>query len=311
MLEWSYLNMTALHNTNSQDNLRCFLRDLKAGVPVSMLIAPAAFAVFDDFTRILGYLRSLGVKAFYPVLPYADIAVWAYYKILKANPRAALICSACVGMNCYLERDEGYAGYLCPVFSPLLCAARYLKTYRQTEGRLAFLSPCLLKKNEFAVSNREHLVQYNITIAALKAWLAAESAGIQRCEPCLEEIDENGRGLTLAAFGGIGKVLAALLPGTGFHAVEGLGSAASYLSASREFREPRNRAFVFEPYACEGGCAHGTGVGTNPVYKGADFLKCGAKADTGSIFKLFSHYDATLKLQDFCHPDSRRHFGQC
>jgi iron only hydrogenase large subunit-like protein len=297
------------HDTHSQDHLGCFLRDLKAGVPVRMLIAPAAFAVFNDFPHVLGYLRSLGVKAFYPVLPYADITVWAYYKILKANPRAKLICSACTGMNGYLEHDEDCAGYLCPVFSPLLCAARHLKTYRRLEGRFAFLSPCLLKKNEFAVHNREHLVRYNITIAALKAWLAEAPADIRRYEPCAEETGDNGKGLTLAAFGGIGKALAALLPDTRFHAEEGLGNAASYLSSSREFWEPRNNAFVFEPYACRGGCARGPGVGATPVRAGADFLKCGAEADTESVFKLFSRYDATLKLRDFCHPASRG-FGE-
>jgi iron only hydrogenase large subunit-like protein len=270
-----------------------------------MLIAPAAFALFEDFPRVLGYLRSLGVKTFYPVLPYADIAVWAYYKILKANPRAKLICSACVGMNVYLEHAEGYAEYLCPVFSPLLCAARYLKTYRRLEGRFAFLSPCLLKKNEFAVGNQEHLVQYNITIAALKTWLAAESVDIRQYAPCPEETDENGKGLTLAAFGEIGKALAALLPGTGFHSEQGLDNAASYLSASPEFWEPRNHAFVFEPYACKGGCAHGPGVGTTPVPVTTDFLKCATETNTQSILKLFSHYDATLTLQDFFHPTCR------
>ncbi|MDR1230242.1 MAG: hypothetical protein LBK61_02450 [Spirochaetaceae bacterium] len=285
------------------------MRDLKAGVPIRMLIAPAAFAVFNDFSHVLGYLRSLGVEAFYPVLPYADITVWAYYKILKANPRAKLICSACIGMNGYLERDESYAGYLCPVFSPLLCAARYLKTYRHLEGRFAFLSPCLLKKNEFAVHHQEQLVRYNITIDALKTWLDAESVDIRRYEPCVEETGENGKGLTLAAFGGIGKVLSALLPDTWFHAEEGLGNAATYLSTSREFREPRDHACVFEPYACRGGCAHGSGVGANPVREDTDFLKCGAEADTARIFKLFAHYDTTLKLRDFCHPDSRG-FGE-
>jgi iron only hydrogenase large subunit-like protein len=144
-----------------------------------MLIAPAAPLIFENFPRVLGYLHSLGVKAFYPVLPYADITVWAYYRILKEKSETKLIASACAGMNRYLQKHRGtYTGSLCPVFSPLLCAARYLKTYRRLEEPLAFLSPCLLKKIEFTTKNHEELVRYNITIDALHTWLVAEGVDI-------------------------------------------------------------------------------------------------------------------------------------
>jgi iron only hydrogenase large subunit-like protein len=272
-----------------------------------MLIAPAAPFVFEDFPRVLGYLRSRGVKAFYPVLPYADITMWAYWTILKANPQAKLISSACIGMNRYLEHHAEYAGYLSPVFSPLLCAARYLKTYRRLEGPFAFLSPCLLKENEFSVQNRERLVHYNITMDALKTRFETDAVDIRQYEPCSEETGQNGKGLTLAAFGGIGKTLAALLPDIGFHVEQGLGNAASYLSGNREFRESRSPSFIFEPYACKGGCTCGSGVGATTACASTDFLKCcdaddvDANTNRENIFNLFSYYDATLKLEDFCH----------
>jgi iron only hydrogenase large subunit-like protein len=287
---------------NVNDDLTSFLGDLKAGLPVRMLIAPAAFAAFEDFPRVLGYLHSLGVKAFYPVLPYADITVWAYYRILKENPEAKLIASACIGMNRYLrEHRKEYAGYLCPVFSPLLCTARYLRSYRRLEGPFAFLSPCLLKKNEFTTNSREELVSYNITIDVLHTRLAAEGIDLRRYEPCLEEREANGQGLTLAAFGGIGKALESLLPDMSCHVEQGLGNAASYLLNTEDFRSPCSRAVLFEPYACKGGCAHGSGVGSRRVSGDTNFLSRGEKADPQRIRSLFSHYDETLKLEDFCH----------
>jgi iron only hydrogenase large subunit-like protein len=291
------------HIVNSNGDLARFLGDLKAGLPVRMLIAPAAPLVFEDFPRVLGYLRSLGVKAFYPVLPYADITVWAYYKILKEDPEAKLICSACIGMNRYFREHHGeYGGYLCPVFSPLLCTARYLKTYRRLEGPFAFLSPCVLKKNEFTTGNREELIRYNITIDALHTWLAAEAVDVQQYEPCPQETERNGGGLTLAAFGGIGKALAALLPDVNYHVEQGTGNAVSYLSKTKDFLEPRNHAVIFEPYACIGGCAKGSGVGKLRNCGKANFLKTGEKTDLENILKLFSHYDETLKPEDFRHP---------
>jgi hypothetical protein len=304
------------HSTNLNDDLARFLRDLKAGLPVRMLIAPAAPLVFEDFPRILGYLHSLGVEAFYPVLPYADITVWAYYKILKENPETKLIASACIGMNRYFKELNMEAGqakpvspkaevleqpYLCPVFSPLLCTARYLRTYRRLEEPFAFLSPCLLKKNEFTTQSREELVRYNITIDALHAWLAAEGVDIRWYDPCPEEREHNGKGLTLAAFGGIGKALAVLLPGVRYHVEQGLGNAASFLQNNRDFWDSRDHAFVFEPYACKGGCAHGSGAGNHKARGERNFLTCNETQDLAAIFELFSYYDKTLRLEDFCH----------
>jgi iron only hydrogenase large subunit-like protein len=267
-----------------------------------MLIAPAAPLVFEHFPRVLGCLHSLGVKAFYPVLPYADITVWAYYKILKENPGTKLIASACIGMNRYLQKHhEAYTAFLCPVFSPLLCTARYLKTYRRLEEPLAFLSPCLLKKNEFTVKNNEELVRYNITINDLHTWLAAEAVDLRQYAPCPQETDCNGKGLTLAAFGGIGKALAALLPDLGYHVEHGPENAVSCLSHNMDFRDSQNRAVIFEPYACKGGCAKGSGIGNHNARNGQNFLAGSEQPDINNILKLFSHYDETLNPEDFRH----------
>jgi iron only hydrogenase large subunit-like protein len=268
-----------------------------------MLIAPAAPWAFTDFPRVLGYLHSLGVEAFYPVLPYADITVWAYYRILREHPAKKMIASACIGVNRYLKsRRRAYTGYLCSVFSPLLCGARYLKTYLRLEEPLAFLSPCILKKNEFVTAAREELVRYNITIKSLHSRLSAEAADIGRYEPRLPETGHNGKGLTLAAFGGIGKTLEALLPDIRCHVEQGMENTLSYLSHTREFRDTSGPPLFFEPYACQGGCIYGSGVGPHgPPGGDTDFLKSGEPADPQSILNLFSYYDDTLRLEDFCH----------
>jgi iron only hydrogenase large subunit-like protein len=288
--------------TNLNDDVTRFLEDLNRGLRFRMVIAPAAPWAFKDFPRVLGYLHSLGVEAFYPVLPYADITVWAYYRILREHPAKKMIASACIGMNRYLKSRRGtYTEYLCSVFSPLLCSARYLKTYLRLEEPLAFLSPCTLKKNEFVTGRREELVRYNITIKALHTRLIADAVDVGRYEPCVPETGHNGKGLTLAAFGGIGKALEALLPDIRCRVEQGMENTLSYLTHSREFRDSR-RPLFFEPYACEGGCIYGPGVGPyGPPEGDTDFLKSGEPADPQGILNLFSYYDETLKLEDFCH----------
>jgi hypothetical protein len=55
--------------------------------------------------------------------------------------------------------------------------------HRRLEEPLAFLSPCLLKKNKFITKSNEELVRYNITVHGLRTWLAEEAVDIQRCAP--------------------------------------------------------------------------------------------------------------------------------
>jgi iron only hydrogenase large subunit-like protein len=290
-----------MNNTvHLNDDLVPFLEDLREGRALSLLAAPAAEAAIEDFPRLLGYLRSLGVRAVYPVLPYADITVWAYDRLLKENPRRTMISSACAGINRRITEHPGeWAEYLCPVFSPLLCTARYLRTYRRLTDSLAFLSPCTLKKKEFTTGN-EDLIQYNVTIKSLNHWIKSRGIALGQYEACYPEQDPNGPGITLAAFGGIGQVLAALLPDLDFHVEQGIEKALSYLLNNREFGG-KNRPCLFEGYACPGGCANGSGVG--PCGGGGEnqnFLACREKTDPQTILKLFAHYDRTLKPKDFC-----------
>ncbi|MDR0622997.1 MAG: hypothetical protein LBG10_01030, partial [Treponema sp.] len=90
-----------------------------------------------------------------------------------------------------------------------------------------------------------------------------------------------------------------LLPDISYHVEQGLGNAAAYLSNSGGFRDAKNAA-VFEPYACQGGCANGTGVGNRGIPKDSGFLAPRGQGDLTNIYNLFSYYDETLKLEDFC-----------
>jgi iron only hydrogenase large subunit-like protein len=256
------------------------------------------------FPQVIGYLRSLGVKAFHLVLPYADITVWVYYQFLKKNPDKPLIASACVGMNRYLSRNHAELGaHSPPVFSPLLCGARYLRKYCSIGDRFAFLSPCASKWREFTLKNRENLIQYHVPIDAFDAWLKSEGVYLPQYAPYPMEREINGDGLTVAAFGGIGKTLSALLEGLNHHVEQGLGNAAAYLQSKSNFTGAPLGSFVFEPYACVGGCSQGARVGKrgHPPHNTMDFLQTVDTSDVASLEELFSYYDKTLELADFCH----------
>jgi iron only hydrogenase large subunit-like protein len=292
-----------------------FLAALKSGESVTVLAAPAAWSVLPDMPHILGLFRSLGVRAVFPVLPYADITAWVYYRLLTENHVSSIITSACAGMNRSIARNYPALLPSPAIYSPLLCAARYLKTYRGVGGAFAFLSPCSQKHFEFSVAGEE-LLRYNLTIAAVSDWLEREKIDLNAF-PLADEKDcaknpspgapdlDFRRGLTVAAFGTIAGALGCLIPGIEGVVAWGAADAGAYLA---EGLHPRDRTLVFEPYFCAGGCVNGQGI--PPSAKGgaptgaAKKRPCGPE-DAGrakeEIIELFGRFDAALDMKDFCY----------
>ncbi|MDR1636051.1 MAG: hypothetical protein LBR93_01805 [Treponema sp.] len=285
------------------EGLETLLRDLRRGRPIRMLIAPAAFKLLGNLDKVLGFFRRLGVRSFHPVLPYADITLWAYFTLLKESG-GLFVCSACAGLNlCLRERDPCC---LAPVYSPLLCAARYLRTYRFLDGDFAFLSPCQLKEKEFVTPEGENLVRYNVTIRELAGFTAPGDPELSPCPALKPEQDDFCPGLTLAASGSVGGALGALLPGKKFVVKRGLAETVSWLRG-----QDSHSNTVLEAYACPGGCLYGSGTGqkskapagTESPEPGGGQAAARQRAEhTEALRRLFDRYTRELRFADFCYP---------
>lgn len=78
------------------DDTENFLADLAAGKSVSLLIAPAFRANYpDEYERILGGLKALGVKHIISVAFGADITTWGYLKYIRENNFTGGISQPC------------------------------------------------------------------------------------------------------------------------------------------------------------------------------------------------------------------------
>jgi hypothetical protein len=277
------------------------LKDLKKDHPVHLLIAPAALKLLDKLPQVLGFFRSLGVRSFHQVLPYADITLWAYSKFLSENPGGSFICSACVGIREGLQRNN-LDRFLIPVYSPLLCGAKYLRRYRGLEGGFAFLSPCNLKEKEFVLPNGEELVSYNITIKALKEFLAHREDELSCYPPLLPEKDPLCPGLTLGLSNTISGSLSCLFPEKKFEIRQGPAEIRAGLT-----RQGMPADTVLEAYACRGGCSFGSGTGRAPQKAEPGICLSGTEfpGAADAVSKLFKHFDQVLNLSDFCFSPQR------
>ncbi|MCL2443285.1 MAG: ATP-binding protein, partial [Treponema sp.] len=148
----------------SDDTERLF-KDLANGVPVSFIAAPSIKTNIPGYKNLFTCLKRFGANKIYDVSLGADICIWAHVRYLKENGIAPMITQPCpVIVNyCELYRHD-LIKRLSPIHSPMACTSIYMKKYQGINDRIAALSPCMAKANEFESTK---LADYNITFTKL------------------------------------------------------------------------------------------------------------------------------------------------
>ncbi len=151
------------------DDTEKFFADLKSGKKISVIVAPAFLANYPkDYKRVLGYLKSLGVNHIYSVSFGADITTWGYLKYITENNFIGGISQPCPVVVDYVEKYiPKLLPRMMPVQSPMMCMAIYIRKYLKLADDLAFISPCVAKKQEMNDKNNHGYVKYNVTFLKL------------------------------------------------------------------------------------------------------------------------------------------------
>ena len=155
------------------DDTERFFEDLSKGVKISILIAPAFLANYPrEYESVLGGLRKCGANRFISVSFGADITTWAYIKYIQERNYLGGISQPCPAVVGYIERyTPELIPMLFPVQSPMMCAAIYAKKEMGITDKLAFISPCIAKKNEIDDPNNHGYVSYNVTFEHLMKYV--------------------------------------------------------------------------------------------------------------------------------------------
>ncbi len=157
-----------------RDDTEAFLNDLRAGEPISVLVAPAFTAKHPaSYRYTFGILRHLGVRRIMPVSLGADICTWGYIKCLEQGDDVSKISTSCPVVVSYIEHwMPELMDRLLPIKSPLMCLATYCREELGMTEKLAFIGPCIAKRLE--IDRYPDLVQYNVTFPKLDELLADE-----------------------------------------------------------------------------------------------------------------------------------------
>ncbi len=239
------------------DDTDSFFADLKSGKKISVIIAPAFLANYPgEYKRVLGYLKSLGVRHIYSVSFGADITTWGYLKYITEHNFVGGISQPCPAVVDYVEKYiPELIPRMMPVQSPMMCMAIYIKKYLKITDDLAFISPCVAKKNEITDANNKGYVKYNVTFLKLMQYI---KGAYSSCPEYTDEL-EYGMGSLYPMPGGLRENVEHFLgKGQVIRQVEGEQEAYRYLE--EYLKRVNNKAelpFMVDILNCSKGCIYG------------------------------------------------------
>ena len=243
------------------DDTDRFFEDLKKGQKISVLIAPAFLANYpNEYEKYLGMLKKLGVNRFISISFGADITTWAYIKYITENNFMGGISQPCPAVVGYIERYiPELIPKLMPVQSPMMCGAIYVKKYLNVSDKLAFISPCIAKKNEIDDPNNKGYVSYNLTFSHLIKYLKEHP--VSGATPYKDEI-EYGLGSIYPMPGGLKENVYWLLGEDALvRQMEGEHHMYEYLERNKDMLKCGNNPYLFvDALNCTNGCLYGPGT---------------------------------------------------
>lgn len=173
LVNWEYCTgcgeciKACMHNARKySDDMNLFLNDLRKGAKIACIVAPAFMLNYPNiYKRVFTWLRKLGVELIYDVSVGADITTYMYMEYVKTHNKSTVIAQPCpVVVNSVEKYYTNLLDKLITVGSPMYCTAVYMKKYKNYSGKIAAISPCIAKSDEF---KRTGIISYNLTFKKL------------------------------------------------------------------------------------------------------------------------------------------------
>lgn len=253
------------------DDTERFFEDLKKGEKISLLLAPAFLANYPkEYGSVLGGLKQLGVNRIISVSFGADITTWGYIKYITEHNFTGGISQPCPAIVGYIEKYiPELIPSLVPIHSPMMCGAVYVKKYMKVTDKLAFISPCIAKKNEIDDPNCGGYVSYNVTFDHLMDY--ARRHGVSG--PSATDEIEYGLGSIYPMPGGLKENVYWFCGEDMFiRQIEGEKHAYEFLEDYKtRVLGKKELPFMVDALNCAKGCIYGTGVEESKTH-GDDIL---------------------------------------
>jgi len=283
------------------DDTERFFADLAAGVPISLIAAPATRTNLPEWKKLFTFLKRKGVNKIYDVSLGADICIWSNIRHVEKSESSALITQPCPVIVTYIETyRHDLLEYLSPAQSPMACASVYMKEYMGITDSIAALSPCVAKTNEFSGTG---LAQYSVTFTLLKEYLEKNNVELPDTETDFDH-EDSGLGSIFPMPGGL-KENIEFFKGKSVSIDRAEGETVFEMLATFAESPASARPRVFDVLNCHDGCNLGPASthASNAFEinrKMDERRKAAAFGRKKEYFEeLYKKYDETFDLEKF------------
>lgn len=292
------------------DDTEQFLADLHRGQEIALIAAPSIKIAFDgNWRHALQWLLDHGIKKIYDVSFGADICTWAHLRYMEKNPGKKLISQPCAAVVNYVQRHKPELfSNLSPIHSPMLCLAVYVKKVLGYKGKIAAISPCIAKIEEFRETG---LVDYNVTMEHLRQYFVENNVRLPEVKIYSEFEFDGTQGLEGAIYPKPGGLMSNILthaPGLNIITSEGTESLYHDMETYSQLRESE-KPDLFDVLNCGDGCNGGPATGVhyqrfamnNIMHDVERHARKVRKANTTKkgVDQQFAEFDRTLNLDDY------------
>lgn len=256
------------------DDIEELFEALGNRTPVVAIAAPAVASNFpDQFKKLNGWLKSIGVDDVFDVSFGAELTIKSYLEHVKNNKPKAVIAQPCPAIVTFVELyHPELIQYLAPADSPMLHTVKLIKEFypKYKNHKVLVLSPCVAKKREF---NETNLGDFNVTYARLNDYLKEHNINLNMYSELEYATPPAERAVLFSTPGGLLRTAEREVPGISelTRKIEGNPSIYHYLETLFPMIQEGKAPLLIDCLNCEHGC--NGGPGTLNIHKPADEIE--------------------------------------
>lgn len=223
------------------------------------IAAPSVVSNFpEQYLRLNGWLKSLGVEAVFDVSFGAELCAQSYAAHIRRRSPQVVIAQPCTAIVTYIQvHHPELLRYLAPVDSPMLHTMKMVRQYfpQYKDHKIVVLSPCPAKKREFEETG---LGDYNVTYASVHEHLKSNGVILEEFPEDAYQTPTPDTAVLLPEPGGLARTLERWLPGVGeqTRTIEGPETVYRYLASLPEMirTHPATVPLLIDCLNCQHGC---------------------------------------------------------
>lgn len=245
------------------DDTEKFFADLKTGIPIVTVVAPAIAASFPTtYLNLNSWFKHQGVSANFDVSFGAELTIKSYLDHIQRNHPKTVIAQPCPAIVTYIElyRPE-LLEYLAPADSPMLHTVKMIKEFypEYKNHKVAIISPCIAKKREFEETG---FGDYNVTMVNLKEYLRKHGIALEQYNKIDYDNPPAERAVLFSTPGGLMETADRWAHGirSKVRKIEGPHTIYEYLDHFNKSIASGHAPLIVDCLNCENGCNGGTGT---------------------------------------------------